>query len=248
MNNVTNWLKGNSIKEIGFLRIKEELEKNYSFELVRDIISLPCMQYSTELKLSLIIAHLEDKAVNDTIIGVLCQILSDIPIGLWRTYGENINTFIEENYFLLTHSQLLLLAHTIEIMYAKRYENTWQLLNKIYQRITLHDYEFNPDSEDNVRIKLAKIAYSTSIYNIQDKLNSIGAMKHHLKTSGREYLLGMLNYYKGLCLKAANCKINFKDGTYYMMKSENREFELASIYLNYNSNNFETSKEGAKPA
>ncbi|MBR1969456.1 MAG: hypothetical protein IKA17_03770 [Clostridia bacterium] len=54
------------------------------------------------------------------------------------------------------------------------------------------------------------------------------------------YLNTMLNYYKGLCLKAANCKINFKDGTYYMMKSENRDFELSSIYLNYNSNNFET--------
>lgn len=234
MKNIKNWLNGTEIKEIGFLKIKEELERNYSFELVRDIISLPCMQYSIEPKLSLMIAHLEDKVVNDTVIGVLCQILGDIPIELWRKYRENLNIFIKENYYLLSRSQFLLLAHTIEVMYARGYEYTFQFLNLIYQRIALQDYEFNPDSDDNIRIKLAKIAYSSSVYNIQDKLNAISAVKHRLKTSGREYLLGVLNYYKGLCLKIANCKIGYNDSTYYLLKARNRGFELAKVYLDYN--------------
>lgn len=248
MMNIKDWLNGAEIKEIGFLKIKEELGRNYSFELVRDIMSLPCMQYSTQLKLSLMIAHLEDKVVNDTVIGVLCQILSDIPIELWRKYRESLNKFIEENYSLLSRSQLLLLAHTIEVMYARGYENTFQLLSLIYQRIALHDYEFNPDSDDNVRIKLAKIAYSASVYNIQDKLDAISAIKYHIKASGRKYLLGVLNYYKGLCLKVANHKIGYKDCEFYMLKARQRGFELAYIYQDYSLNNLETSKGSAKLA
>ena len=136
----------------------------------------------------------------------------------------------------------MLLANTIEVMYAKGF-NTYKLLNLIYQRLSLSDVEFNPDSDDNVRIKLAKIAYSTSKFNICDSLATIENVKHHLKVSEHKHLLGMLNYYKGLCLEVASYSLEFKDSKHYILKSRNKGFALASIYLNYRGNNVETSKK-----
>jgi hypothetical protein len=126
-------------------------------------------------------------------------------------------------------------------MYAKGY-NALGLVYLIYQRIPMSNVEFNPDSEDNVRIKLAKIAYSTDNYNISENFATIQSIKYHLKTSGRKYLMGMLNYYKGLCLKLANWRNDYKDANYYILKSGNYGFGLADTYLKYASNNFETSK------
>jgi len=247
MSNLNNCLVGikEEIDEKCFLYLKTELERNYSFDLVRDLLSLPCMQYRH--KLSVLYSLWEDNEVNDIIIGMLCQLLADIPGELWWSCQARLKDLIEGNYAILNRSQLLLLAHTIETMYARGYENTFQLLNIIYQRIALQDYEFNPDSDDNVRIKLAKIAYSTSIYNVQDKLDAISAVKYHLKNSGRKYLLGVLNYYKGLCLKIANRKIDYKDCTHYFLKSRNKGFVLAAVHLDYNPKNVETSRDGVKP-
>lgn len=250
MSNLNNCLVGlgEKIEESCFQYLKSELEKKYSFVLVEDILALPCMRYRKQSKLSLLFSLWEDNEVNDTIISTLCQLLNDIPGELWRSHQGRLRDLIEGNYAILNRSQLLLLAHTVEVMYARGYENTFQLLNLIYQRIALYDYEFNPDSDENVRIKLAKIAYSTSIYNIQDKLNSINAMKHHLKISGRECLLGVLNYYKGLCLEIANHKIGYKDCTHYLLKSRNKGFVLAAVHLDYyNPKNVEMSMNTGNP-
>ena len=128
-------------------------------------------------------------------------------------------------------------------MYAKGYEHSFDLANFIYQRISDSDKEFNPDSDDNVRIKLAKIAYSTGKYNFNEKIMAINTIKHHLQSCGRKYLMGIVNYYKGLCLKATGFDIDYKDDIYYIRKSESRGFSLARIYLNYRTNNFETSSK-----
>lgn len=243
MKNFKNCLSGINIDEKVFSYLKTELMERYSFGLVRDLFSLPCMEYETRHKLSLLFSLLEDNEVNDTIIGMLCQILSNIFDKMWYDYRERLKTLIEENYIILNRSQLLLLAHTIELMYAKGYENTLELTNLVYQRISLYNNEFNADSDENVRIKLAKIAYSTSRYNIHENFSAIQEIKKHLKKSGRKHLFGILNYYKGICLEVAGWKFEYKDANYYILKSRCNEFELAYVYLNYRTNNLETSSK-----
>lgn len=242
MKNFKNYIQEIDIQEECFRFLQTELHNNYSFCFVKDLFSLPCMQYETRHKLAMILALLADREVNDTIIHWLTQILRNISDELWRDYEDCLSVYIEKDYHMLSRSQLLMLANTIEVMYAKGYK-VLGLLNLIYQRIPLCDVEFNPDGEDNIRIKLAKVAYSTSRFNINDNLQLINCLKEHLKKTGRKYLLGMLNYYKGLCLEAAAYKLDYKDASYYIIKSRNKEFGLACVYLNYRGNHFETSKE-----
>ena len=246
MNNLKNWLNGIDIDEKCFSYLKGELQENYSFELIRDLLALPCMEHRSENKLLLLIALLEDKEVNDTIIDILCQLLSSISSELWQATKGQLTDIIMNNYHTFSRSQILLLANTIEFMYAKGYEDTFSLSKLIYQRIPLYDNGFNSDSDDNVRIKLAKIAYSTCKNNVYDMLASIEAIKSHLKSSGRKYMLGTINYYKGLCLGVCAHKIDYKDANHYLLKSKNKGFALAGIYLSHRAFNFETSSECLK--
>lgn len=243
MKNLNEGLLGAEIKEKGFECLQKELKKEYSFELVMDILSLPCLHFKADVKMSLLLGLLEDDEINDTIISMLCGLLGDATDEMWNNGKERLTSFIEGKHFLLSRRQILLLAHTIEIMYAKGYKNAFEMANLIYQRIPLSDSEFNPDSDDNVRIRLAKVAYGTGRHNFNERLATIRAIKWHLKESGREYLLGIVNYYKGLCLGTVNGKIGYKDAYYYMQKSKNRGFQLASVCLDYRQNNVETSSE-----
>lgn len=236
-----NCLMGIDIDEKCFRHLKDELEQKYDFTLLNDLLSLPCMQFEVRYKLLLLLALLEDGEINDTIIAILCSLLINISARLWSDFSERVEMLVESKYLLLSRSQKLRLAHTIEVMYAKGYTHTFDLANLIYQRVSQSDKEFNPDSDDNVRIKLAKIAYSTDKYNFNEKLRAITAIKDHLKSSGRKYLMNVVNYYKGICLKATGVKLDYKDDIYYIMKSKSRGFDLASIYLDYRSNDLETS-------
>ena len=238
-----NCLLGIAIDEKCFEYLKNELKKEYNFTLLNDLLSLPCMQFEVKHKLLLLFALLEDNEINDTIIDTLCSLLINISARMWNDLSERVEMLVESKYLLLSRSQKLRLAHTIEVMNAKGYAHTFDLANLIYQRLSQSDIDFNPDSDDNVRIKLAKIAYSTGKYNFNEKTRAITTIKHHLKRSGRKYLMGVVNYYKGICLKATGVKIDYKDDIYYMMKSKSRGFDLASIYLEYRSNNLETSSD-----
>ena len=243
MKNFKNCLMGIDIDEKCFKYLKGELSQEYDFALFNDMLALPCMQFEEKYKLQLLFALLEDGEINDAIIDALCSYLVNISARLWNDYSERLELLIESKYLMLSRSQKLRLAHTIETMCAKRYQHSFDLANLIYQRITQSDKEFNPDSDDNVRIKLAKIAYSTGKYNFNEKIKAIDTIKHHLQSCGRKYLMGIVHYYKGLCLKATGFKIDYKDDVYYIMKSKSRGFALASIYLDYRTNNLETSRK-----
>ena len=243
MKNFKNCLMGIDIDEKCFNHLKNELSENYDFALLNDLLALPCMRFKIKHKLLLLFSLLEADEVNDTIIDTLCNLLINVPARLWDDFSERTEMLIESKHLLLSRSQKLRLAHTIEVMYAKGYTHTFDLANLIYQSLSQSDNEFNLDSDENVRIRLAKIAYSTGKYNFNEKTRAITTIKHHLKRSGRKYLMGVVNYYKGICLKATGVKIDYKDDIYYMMKSKSRGFDLASIYLEYRSNNLETSSE-----
>ncbi len=246
MKNFKNCLLGIEINEQCFNYLKEELQNNYSHSLMNDLFALPCMKYETKHKLSLLFSLFEENEINDSFIDMLCDLLSNISEELWQAYTEQLQSFIEEKYISLSRHQLLLLANTIEIMYAKGYAYTFKLANLIYQRISLHNNEFNSYSDENVRIKLAKIAYSANKYNINEKLSDIQTIKKQIENADRKYLLGAVNYYKGLSLEAASYIDDYNDASHYIWKSKSKEFKLADIYLCYRQINSETSSECRK--
>lgn len=243
MKNFNNCLLGIEINEKCFNYLKDALEQKYDFVLFNDLLSLPCMQFERKHKLRLLISLIEDGEINDSIIDLLCSNLVNISASEWKGYREILKSFIELNHLIMSRNQKLHLAHTIEIMCAKGYYQAFDLANIIYQRISKSDKDFNPDSEENVRVRLAKIAYSTSKYNFNEKIAAINTIKHHLKSCGRKYLLGIVHYYKGLCLKIAGVKIGYNDDVHYIQKANLRGFALASMYLDYRANNLETSRE-----
>ena len=239
MMNFKNSLEGIEATEKCFNFLKANLNEKFDYELFWDLLSLPCMEHEDKSKLSLLFALLEDNICNDAIVNALCDILSNIPAPLWSIYKENLIQIFQIKHFIFNRSQKLQIANTIEIMYAKGYDDAWKLAELIYQTICQTNREFNPDSEENVRIKLAKIAYGTNRYNHNERYEQINSIKNHIKNSGRKYLMSVLNYYKGLCLKFGGITLDYKDFKYYMAKSRNRGFSLAHIYLIYN---IETSK------
>ncbi len=243
MKNFNNCLLGIEIDEKCFRYLKDELSQKYDFALLNDLLSLPCMQFEEKNKLLLLFALLEDGEINDNIIDKLCNHLDNISERIWVDYHEKLKSLVETKYLLLCKSQKLRLAQTIETMYAKGYEHSFDLANLIYQRISESNKEFNPDSYDNIRIKLAKIAYSTGKYNFNEKIMEINTIKRHLKSCRHKELMGIVNYYKGLCLKVTGFKIDYNDEIYYILKSKSRGFDLATIYLNHRSNNLETSSK-----
>ena len=247
MTNLKNCLIGINIEDDSFSFFKEKLQKEYSFISFNDMLSLTCMQHNTKQKILLLLSVLEDQDIDDKLVGLFCKVFGSISGELWDECKNRLKSFIEEHYYLLQHNQLLSLANTIEVMSAKRYHNAFELANVIYQRIPLNNYEFNPDSDENVRIRLAKLAYSTHQYNFNEIISEIENIKKHLKITHRKYLLGMLNYYKGLCLGAVNETLNYKNANDFIAKSNDKGFALASIYLCYSSLNFETSRGQCKP-
>lgn len=236
MKNFRNCLMGIDVDEDCFNYLKQALLENYKLNLLIDLLSLPCMQNMEKNTLGLLIALLEDGENNDFIVEKLCDTLINITPKIWDEYEEILKSFIEFKLYMLIRSQKFRLAHTIEIIYAKGYKNTFTLATIIYNRIPLSDTEFNPDSDDNVRINLAKIAYSTTRCNFNDKINKIEHIKFHIKNCGRKYLIGIINYYKGLCLQATGVKFDYKDAAHYIIKSNSKDFELAKIYCNYHYN------------
>ena len=243
MNNLRNCLDNHEIDEPCFNYLKSQILSEYSLGLVLDLISLPCVRYDLKLKLSLMFSLIEDKQVNDSIINHLCEFLGQTSNEEWLDYKERVVYIVNNCYSLITRTQFLKLAHALEIMHAKGYENITRLLYMIYDRISTNNCEFNPDSDENVRIRLAKLAYGASKYNVIETLEAIKGLKRHIENSCRKYLLGTLNYYKGISLGVSGYKVGYKDSWYYVQKASNKDFFLARTYLKYRYSNFETSKD-----
>lgn len=242
MNNFNNYLMGMDIDEKCFKFVKEELQKEYNLNLVLDLISLPCMNYRQKDKLFLLLNLIRDNEVNDSTVFALCELLRDIGSVLWSDIVNILAEIIESKYHLFNREQQLHLAHTIELLYAKGFSLCIKQLQNLYERISLSNIEFSPDSEENIRIRLAKCAYSCNQYNFTERIDTIKAVKAHLKASKNTHLLGTLYYYKAICMGNIYSPLDGKDLKYYMMKSDYRGFALATTYLHYIRFHSETSK------
>lgn len=239
MNNYfNNCLSGIDISEKGFCCLKKELISGFDLDLANDLLNLPCIRNTPE-SLNLIISVLKDGHDEDMFINALCNQMENITINIWEKYRQSFMDYLyEQRYIKRPH--LLSLISALEKLYARHVPNVLEHIVMLYERLPFNNYDFSPHSEENVRIKCAKIAYNTTPYNMSQQLEEINCLKTQLKKSGNTQLLGIVFYYKALCLRDI---IRYdKDTTYFMLKSKNKGYALADIYLDHL--NVETSRKG----
>lgn len=244
MKNFKNTLGQIEDKDQCFNFAKNKLMETWDITLFKDLLSLPCMEYRQKEKVSLLISLIKDEKVSDFVVQALVNELSKITVNTWNECKDILSPVIEEQMHVLSKQQQLGLAHSIEVMFAKGLPHTSEILAELYMRVEVND-GYIIDDEENVRIRLAKIAYTTNIYNVVEKEHDIKGIKNRLKKVDRDFLLGMVNYYRGICIRCRNAN-DGKDAEYYILKAKSRGFSLASVYLNNRQIHFETSRTERK--
>lgn len=244
MKEFNNLLLGIEDEGLCFNFAKDKLMNTWNVTLFKDLISLPCMEYRQKDKVSLLLSLIKDEQASDFVVQTLVNELSEITVKTWGECKDTLKAVMEEKLHTLSKQQQLGLAHAIEVMFAKGLPHANEILAELYMRVEVND-GYIIDDEENVRIRLAKIAYTTNIYNVVEKENEIKSIKNRLKKADREFLMGMVNYYRGICVRCHNAD-DGKDTEYYMLKARSRGFYLASVYLNYKQIHFETSRTERK--
>ncbi|MDD6736411.1 MAG: hypothetical protein PUE13_08915 [Clostridiales bacterium] len=235
LSNFKNCIEGINVKEKGFICLKQEFLTSGDLTLVADILSLSCLNNTHRTKM--LIELLKDGSINDFIVQKLCEYLEDISPVTWDEMKLTISDCI---CGINNRSWQLSLIQTLEILYAKNLPGTRPLLFELYRRIEPRDNDFSPNSEENIRIKCARIAYHVNQYNFVQRLGEINKLKNALKRSGNKQLMGMVFYYKALCVQNIECY--GKDTSYYMRKSLDKGYRMAGVYLDYHYN-VETSSK-----
>lgn len=244
MKNFKNMLGQIEDKDQCFNFAKDKLMKTWDVTLFKDLLSLPCMEYRQKEKVLLLLSLIKDELASDFVVQALVNEISKITVNAWDECKDILSPVIEEQMHILSKQQQLWLAHAIEVMFAKGLPDTNEILAELYMRVEVND-GYIIDTEENIRIGLAKIAYSTNIYNVVEKEHEIKDIKNRLKKADRDFLLGMVNYYRGICVRCHNVDVG-KDAEYYILKAKSRGFSLASVYLNNRQIHFETSRTERK--
>lgn len=225
-----------------FHLLKEEAMKNPTSDLILSLLSLPSMVAQEEFKISILIAAVQDGMVTDGIIGSLCEMISGLSPGIWSEKVDDIKAFISGSEFLkFTREQKLLLSHAFEVLFAKGFNGSRELVMMAYCQISPQNVEFEPYSDKNVRIRLARLAYGCHPYNWKEVLNEILSIKNIIKKAHYGHLKGMVSYYIGIALANSVKEIDKKDAGYYIASANCKRFPLATIYLSYHPQKVETS-------
>ena len=230
-NNIKNAIEGLECTEPSFVCLKEEFYKEHNLRLIQSILFLPCVKSNPNL-IDLLIVLLEEKYNDNYIIDEICKTLCSVPLAELPSVISKIKNALDSNY-CLSRSALLSMASAAEELFARNMPDTIPLIRSLYERISLKDFDYSPNSEENTRIRCAKIAYLANQYNYREKLDEINSIKSQLKTSGNKNLLGIVLYYKGLCVRSD--KNREKNTSYYMLNSRNRGYSLAAVYMNYHN-------------
>ncbi|MBQ4516614.1 MAG: hypothetical protein II978_07480 [Clostridia bacterium] len=246
MENFKSCLQGIDVNEKCAKFLKGELSKKFDKELLYDFLSLPVIKHMHKERITILINLIRDGVYDYDIISSLCDELEDVSNYLWLDIVNMIDEIIHEIFYKFDRRAQLKLAYTLEVLYAKGFSNIGIMLQKLFEIINFSNLEFSPDSEENVHIRLAKVAYSCNAYNYPQKVKCLKSIKEHLKMSKNKHLMGMLNYYKGISYKCAHLSYDGKNDEYYILKSRNRGFELAKIYFEYINIHIEKSKKSLK--
>lgn len=225
-----------------FHLLKGAAMENPTSDLILSLLALPSMVAQEEFKISILIAAVQDGMVTDGIIESLCKMISGLSPGIWSEKVDDIKAFISGSEFLkFTRRQKLLLAHTFEVLFAKGFDDSRELAMKAYCQISPQNVEFAPYSDENVRIRLARLAYGCHMNNWQEVLGEIFRFKKTIKKAHYGHLKGMVSYYIGIALANSVKEIDKKDAGYYIAGANCKRFPLAAIYLSYHPQKVETS-------
>lgn len=241
MQNFKNILEGIRKNDEVFYYIKEKISEEFSVKLFKNLISLPAIKDSYEEKFKLVLNVLKCGLENDEVISELCEMLITIQPYLWKKYKkELLKEIIELNFFNYNRKNQLKLFDTMETMYAKGYSGSLKIIQFILDYIRIDDSEIFSYNEETLRLKLAKKAYFANECNGDEKLEEINDIKNYLKKSEHYHYLGMLYYYKAICVSKMLQIYQKHSPGFYMDKAKERKFKLA-MQFKYCKNNFETS-------
>ena len=220
------------------------VERGYENEIFMNMMSLPWFQRNYMEKISLIQSLFDDGIVNIGLIKELCNAMVSADADKWHDVYEAVSRIVEKSD-LFSRDMKMLLAHYLEIMYAKGMSDCGNLAERLYGKIGVEGYVYDEYREDVVRVKLARIAYSCNAFNGREMLGKLCEIKRRLKRSGNTQCLGMVHYYKAVCMQRGEVKpCDYKDAAYHMRKSSQKGFALAEVFIRYNrlEKPFETSR------
>lgn len=210
---------------------KNKLIEKYDFDVFSKLLETKYAKTNDFNPLETIIALLNDKEINDDTIYTLYNILiNDTPDDDWVRYSDTILDFVESNMNILTKHQMLCIAYAIEILYAKGYDCSYEAAKYIYSIIPNEiDMVCSPYDEENIRIVLARQAYSTD--NLVKRKKNISMIKKYAIKSNHKHLMGMINYYTGICKMDGYFDKDDEESLNYIFMSNEQYFKLAYIYL-----------------
>ncbi|MCH5186088.1 MAG: hypothetical protein J1F64_08185 [Oscillospiraceae bacterium] len=136
---------------------------------------------------------------------------------------------LKDNIGLFNRTQLVIIADTFEILYAREKRGDMkETLKYIFRHISVEN-KLTPNSEENIRIELSKIAYSCNKGNYNESIDKIYGIKLRLKSAGVKGLSGVVAYYNALCEETYHNKweVNVNED---MQKALRKGFYLAQIY------------------
>lgn len=222
-----NTLCGLQYNSVAVSALTETLRAEYSMKNILELISQPILRDEDIIKIILSLS--DDGIVQDTYMDKLSYIL--LHESCFKTLNSAVKRLMQilkDNIGLFNRTQLIIIADTFEILYAReKQEDMKENLKYIFKHISIEN-RLMPNSEENIRIELSKIAYSCNKGNYNGSLNKIYDIQSRLKASGVRGLNGLVAYYSALC-EETHTTWDVK-GSEYMQKALRKGFYLAQIY------------------
>ena len=234
MSNLSNVLAGINFKSVALDALKADLSINIKEKSIKELLALPDLQYRFVDRLSLLISALDDGFISDYYVSELCSnLLTEPTKSINAEIADKLNDIIINRSCGFSNHQLLMVANTFEVLYACGFELLRDVILTTYRAVALQNTEFNPLSNENVRIRMSRIAYNCNEYNCRESISKLDSIAFEIKASGVKGLKGVINYYFGLCKRYSNGYDSQDETRMHIFKSNEYAFPLAKSYLEH---------------
>ncbi len=232
-----NSLYGINMEGIMFEAAKEDLLSKYNKQTMIDLLQHLMIKRQFNECYNMIVSLFKEGIAEDIYVDIFCKNLNDNFE--WMEQEEvlaKIRATFKDKGYIFSHKQLLKLANAFELAYAKSGLGK-EIVIEVYQHISSNN-DFDFFSQEAIRIKCAKVAYSANKYNANEKIDQLLSLKRVVKRAGIKGVTMILNYYLGLCERYVPCDYE----QFWMIKSKNRGFPLAEEFMNNITIHNEASK------
>ena len=242
MNNYINILYGIDLDTEMFKSAKEALMGSYDKQTMVDTLEYLQRKGCHDVVIRLCLSLFADKKIDGEYMNILSeQLLRHFPYEKWEEYADSLKSILRNSGVFFEREQLLKMADTLEMLYAKGIYNIRGLIVMCYDFLSAANTSFSMLNATNVRIRSARIAYSSSRYNVNDAVNELRAIKNLIKKAEIGGLKQIVDYYIGICIVALPPR--YSEGVQRIIKSKHKGYPLAQLFIKYIDFHSETSKE-----